>query len=252
MTLAAYARETAAAARSGPRVWRIRIDTSPAAYGPALRMLDEHERLRAARFRQDADRTRFVLGRASLRRLLALQLDVSNERLAFGANPSGKPVLLEPLPGLHFNSSHSGEWILLAFDPLGPVGIDVEAVRPEFARVDDFAAAFTPEERFALERAPEHGRALALARAWVRKEAYVKAIGEGVRRSLSHIRIGEAASGEPRVIYDRNEATPPSWSFEDIPVDACHVACLVYSQRGDGGRQRQPVVRDFEEPQFES
>ncbi len=244
------ATEASRAARAGPQVWRVRVATSPHAYEPALRMLDEHERLRAARFRQDADRMRYVLGRASLRRLLAMQLDVSNERLAFGANSFGKPVLLEPHPRLHFNSSHSGEWILHAFDALGAVGIDVEAVRPDFAHGDDFAAAFSPEERFELARVPEQGRARALARAWVRKEAYVKAIGEGMSRSLLSIRIGAAATGKPCLVYDRNEGAPSSWSFEDIPVDARHVACLVYREgEGESARQRRPVVKDFEDRQ---
>lgn len=244
------ATEASPAARAGPQVWRVRVDTSPHAYEPALRVLDEHERLRAARFRQDADRMRYVLGRASLRQLLSMQLDVPSERLAFGANSFGKPVLLEPHPGLHFNSSHSGEWILHAFDALAPVGVDVEAVRPDFAHVDEFAAAFSPEERFEMARVPSEDRALALARAWVRKEAYVKAIGEGVSRSLVSIRIGAAATGKPCLVYDRNEGTPSSWTFEDIPVDALHVACLVYREgEGESGRPRRAVVKDFEDRQ---
>jgi 4'-phosphopantetheinyl transferase len=244
------ATEASRVARTGPQVWRVRIASSPHVYETALRTLDEHERLRAARFRQDADRMRYVLGRASLRRLLSMQLDVPNERLAFGANSFGKPVLLEPLPGLHFNSSHSGEWILHAFDALGPVGIDVEAARPDFAHVDDFAAAFSPEERSELAGVPEQGRAVALARAWVRKEAYVKAIGQGVSRSLLSIRIDAAATGRPCLIYDRNDDAPSRWSFEDIPVDARHVACLVYREaEGESGRERRLVVNDFEERQ---
>lgn len=178
-----------------------------------------------------------------------MRLRVANERLAFGTNPFGKPVLTMPGAATHFNTSHSGEWVLHAFDTLGPLGIDVEAVHAGLTNVDDFAAALSPEEFSLIAHLPEHDRAHALARAWVRKEAYVKAIGEGVGRSLRRIDIGIDARGRPCLSYDRNEpGTPFRWNFEDLAMDADHVACLVYT-----GVQDQPavtrtaVIRDFSE-----
>jgi 4'-phosphopantetheinyl transferase len=232
------------------RVWRVRLDDSPAAFEGSLRMLGEDERRRAARFRKAADRTRYVLGRGTLRRLLSMQLEVPAERLAFGANAFGKPFLQAPGPRLHFNSTHSGDWILHAFDTLGPVGIDVEAVRSAFADVEDFAPVLSPEEYLAIARLPlhTHTRALALAWAWVRKEAYVKAIGEGVSRALPRICIRAGEGGKPRLCYDRNApATPLRWSFEEIAVDAEHVACLVYSSgHGPPAAARTVIIRDLE------
>jgi 4'-phosphopantetheinyl transferase len=210
-------------------------------------MLDDAERHRATRFRKAADRARYVLGRGSLRRLLAMQLGVSNARLAFGANAFGKPLLIAPTVGLHFNTSHSGEWILHAFDAQSPVGIDVEAVRPELGDLQDFAIALSPEERLTIARLPERDRPLAFARTWVRKEAYLKAIGEGMSRSPARISVGADATGQPCLVYDRNE--PPSWlrwSFHDVAVDENHVACLVYDSAADrAALGRVVVVRDF-------
>jgi 4'-phosphopantetheinyl transferase len=227
------------------QIWCVRVDPSPAVLEGALRILDDHERARATRFRHAADRTRYVLGRASLRRLLVMQLGLSNERLAFGANAFGKSVLTTPGAGLHFNSTHSGEWILHAFDALAPVGIDVERVRPDFAAIDDFAVALSPEESLSLSRLPKPARPRALAQTWVRKEAYLKAIGEGVSRSPAHICIGADGSDTPRLAYDRNApCTPLRWSFADVALDADHVACLVYS--GHDRAARAAVIRDFE------
>ena len=247
MTLAlAKAPESTPALACELQVWRVRVDPSPAVLEGALRILDDHERARAARFRSEADRTRYVLGRASLRRLLAMQFGLSNERLAFGANAFGKPVLTTPGAGLHFNSSHSGEWILHAFDALGPVGIDVERVRPDFAALDDFAVALSPEESLRISRLAKPARPRALAQTWVRKEAYLKAIGEGVSRSPAHICICADEAGIPRLAYDRNApCTPLRWSFADVAVDADHAACLVYSGH-DQAAARVAVIRDFE------
>ena len=247
VTLAlAKAPESARAPACELQVWRVRVDHGPAVLEGSLRILDDHERARATRFRHAADRTRYVLGRASLRRLLAMRLGLSNERLVFGANAFGKPVLTTPGADLHFNSSHSGEWILHAFDALAPVGIDVETVRPDFAGLDDFAAALSPEESLRISRLPKRARPLALAQTWVRKEAYVKAIGEGVSRSPAHICICADAAGTPRLAYDRNApCTPLPWSFADVAVDANHVACLVYSGH-DQAAARAVVIRDLE------
>jgi 4'-phosphopantetheinyl transferase len=151
---------------------------------------------------------------------------------------------------LHFNSTHSGDWILHAFDTLGPVGIDVEAVRPALADLEDFAPVLSPEECVAIARLPlhTHTRALALARAWVRKEAYVKAIGEGVSRALPRICIAADGGGKPRLRYDSNSpATPFLWSFDEIAVDAEHVACLVYSSgHGPAAAARPVIIRDLD------
>jgi 4'-phosphopantetheinyl transferase len=228
-------------------VWRVRVGRSPDALEASLLMLDDAERHRAARFRHAADRARYVLARGSLRRLLATQLGVSNGRLVFGANAFGKPLLIAPNAGLHFNTSHSGEWILHAFDAHGPVGIDVEAIRPELGNMRDFAIAFSPEERLAIARPPERDRPLAFARTWVRKEAYLKAIGEGMSRSPARISVGNDARGQPCLVYDRNAPpTPLHWSFHDVAVDEDHVACLVYASAADPtGLGRAVVVRDF-------
>jgi 4'-phosphopantetheinyl transferase len=227
---------------AGPEVWRVRVAHFAAALKDGLGLLDDAERDRAACFRHAADRTRYVAGRATLRRLLSMRLDVANGRLVLGADAFGKPLLLEPQTGLHFNSSHSGEWVLHAFHPSAPIGIDVEQVRPDFANVSEFAAALSPEEASWISSLPQGDRPIALARTWVRKEAYVKALGEGVSRSPARIRI-EADAGRPRVAYDRNTPRAPDhWSFEDIALDADHAACVVWRSDHD---EKGIVVRDF-------
>jgi 4'-phosphopantetheinyl transferase len=240
--------ERALADACKPRVWRVRAACPSVELERHLRALDETERTRAARFRQSDDRVRFVLGRSSLRRLLSWQLGLEADTLVFGANAFGKPFLLSPNRPLHFNSSHSGEWILHAFDKVASVGIDVEAVRPAFARSADFSVALSPEELRRMGELPQKDRARALARTWVSKEAYLKALGEGLSRAPQQIAIRTDPEGKCSLLYDRNvPRAPGEWAFHDIPLDANHVACLVTcSPHRQNAASRVPEIRDFQ------
>lgn len=231
----------------GPRVWRVHVDDASAEFDKHFRNLDDAEQQRALRFRREGDRVRFVVARSSLRRLLANQLGVASRQLEFRENAFGKPFLLRPTALMHFNTSHSGEWILHALDTVAPVGVDVEFVRADLAKTEDFELVLSPEEFLQIADLPQAHRARAFARAWVRKEAYVKAVGEGISRSLAEISIGVDSAGKPRLLYDRNPARSPlRWQFEEIEIDTKHVACVVYgSADTEAAAVRAAAVRDF-------
>ena len=222
------------AARSCPpwpdRVpWRARVSVEASRIDAHWQNLDETERIRAARFRVEADRLRFVIARSGLRQLLGQRLGTPAHEIGFASNAFGKPMLRDVPRALHFNASHSGDWVLIVLDAAAPIGIDVEAVRPELACLDDFDSVLSPRELRLLRALPALRRAEAFARIWVRKEAYVKALGDGLSRSLCDIDVGlDAPSDRPRPYADR-AAAPPSacWRFEDVALDAQHVACLV-------------------------
>jgi 4'-phosphopantetheinyl transferase len=192
--------------------------------------LDSAERRRADRFRNEADRARFVIARSSLRQLLGRRIGVASGEITFGENEFGKPLVQNSPVVLHFNSSHSGDWVLHAIDAAAPIGIDVEAVHSGLTRIDQFERVLSPEEFALLNDLPAIHRALAFARVWVRKEAYVKALGEGLSRPLRDISVIVDATGHhPRLLYDRNAGYSPScWRFRDVDVDPHHVACMVY------------------------
>ncbi|MGZ8212116.1 MAG: 4'-phosphopantetheinyl transferase family protein, partial [Burkholderiales bacterium] len=229
------------------------VDQATAAFDKLLSDLDHAAQRRASRFRSDADRARFVVARSSLRHLLATELGVENRELEFCENAFGKPFLLKPAVPMHFNTSHSGAWVLHALDTVAPVGVDVELVQPGFANTEDFERVLSPEERLQIAGSPETIRATAFARAWVRKEAYVKALGEGMNRTLAHISIGEDSAGRPRLLYDRNPARSTfCWQFEEIEIDAKHVACVVYGGADEeSAASRAAVVRNFEPSAFD-
>lgn len=214
------------------QVWRLRLDDEAARLPRYWSRLDAAEKQRAASYRHEADRTRFVAARGSLRELLGLRLGVDPGEVVFASNAFGKPMLRDARAALHFNTSHSGNWVLHALDAAAPIGIDVEAVRPELGDVAAFAQVLSdPEQAFLHALAPPQ-RARAMATIWVRKEAYVKALGEGLSRPLRHISIAADSFGAPRLQDDNSDrgdaGTAARWCFDDLDLDADHVACLVH------------------------
>ncbi|MER7516258.1 4'-phosphopantetheinyl transferase superfamily protein [Streptomyces sp. NPDC126499] len=141
-----------------------------------LRLLDDRERRVYGSLLREADRALYLTAHALLRRVLGEVLDRDPAGLVFAAGPHGKPYL-EDAP-VEFSLSHSGERVAVALTSGTPVGVDVE-------RVTDLAGLPLPvlsgEERTVFDRVPEPERAAAFTAYWVRKEAVLKATGEGLR-----------------------------------------------------------------------
>jgi 4'-phosphopantetheinyl transferase len=224
-----------------PEVWKVAVDAELPRLALHRSRLTPDEIARAARFRREPDRLRFIVGRATRRELLARAVGVDPSALAFDEDGHGKPRM-RPGAGAqrHFNSSHSGQWVLHAFADV-EIGVDIEQVRAEMAALEDFAWVLSPDERAYVLSAGESLRAAALATVWVRKEAYVKALGEGLSRSLPDIGIVAGPDGRPVLAFDRN---PPSrerrWCLADLEIDAWHKACVVHA-----GAPGDLVVRDY-------
>ena len=153
-------------------------------------VLSPAERARAARFRYETDRTRWIASRAALRRVLAEATGVAAEELEL--EESGKPRLVRRGCGVEFNLSHSGAVAMIAIAS-APVGVDIEQVT-EAIDIDAAAStAFTSEERAWLDAFRDaEKRREAFFRCWTRKEAWLKARGLGLAfdpRSFSNFDV---------------------------------------------------------------
>src|SRR5258708_27232070 len=109
----------------------------------------------------------------------------------------GKPRLAESELGA-FNLSHSGGLALFGFAETGEIGIDVEQIHPLADLLDIAQRFFCPAETAELISLPANQREHAFFRCWTRKEAYIKALGEGLSMTLDYFQVtlppGEAAS----------------------------------------------------------
>ena len=164
------------------RVWLVDLDTDDTA--ASLALLSPDETARAGRFAFDHHRGRFVAGRAGLRRILADELNVRPAALSFTYNASGKPELhptAHSPRSLRFNVSHSDRYALVATTTAGAIGVDIEKTRPIADMLRLARTAFSSSELEALTALPAGAREAAFFAGWTRKEAYIKARGDGLR-----------------------------------------------------------------------
>jgi 4'-phosphopantetheinyl transferase len=155
------------------------LELDDRASGDAELVLCDEERARAAQFRFPADRRRFVTAHAALRRALAEQIGQRPEALCFTRSAFGKPSLANG-PRVHFSLSHSHALGLIAIGRRGPLGADVEVLRPVPDALELAERHFTPAEHAALAALPPAEREHAFLVCWTRKEACLKAIGLGL------------------------------------------------------------------------
>src|SRR5215469_7012517 len=172
-------------------VWRTDLDAALGLIGPLEHVLSVDERQRATRFHRSLDRERFVLSRAFLREVLSVYVETDPAELQFAVAAGGKPALraaagAEPV---HFNLSHAEAIALLAVTAAGPVGIDIERVRGDFEHNAIARQYFSAAECQEYFRLGDGERPTAFARLWTRKEAYLKALGDGLSRPLESFTV---------------------------------------------------------------
>ena len=161
-------------------------------------ILSESEKARAARYRFDEDRERFVAGRASLRQILANRTSTSAAKLVFGELEGTKPNLVfsAAAPRIFFNVSHSGDYVAIAVSETAEVGIDIEQIRPD-CPIDQLARRYyAPLEFEWLRNLPEDKKLQGFYRLWTIKEAVLKCAGVGlsVPTQKIHVRLANGAA----------------------------------------------------------
>lgn len=195
-------------------VWRATLDRPPQVTERMLRLLSADERERAARFHFARDRSRFIVGRAVLRTLLARYLGAAPEELAFQYGEFRKPALPG---GPAFNLSHSGAVALYAFSAYTEVGIDVELDDADFASERIAERFFSPAEVQALRSLPLQQQPRAFLSCWTRKEAFIKARGDGLSLPLDSFDVTlapELPAALLRTAWCSDEAR--HWQMQDI------------------------------------
>jgi 4'-phosphopantetheinyl transferase len=211
-----------------------RLDAEPAAVRASAATLSNAERMRASRFAFDRDRDRFVVARARLRRLLGSRLGVPPEAVELELGSHGKPALTGRFAEteLRFNVSHSDDLAVYAFSSGRDVGIDVEAIRA-LPDADAIAARFfSRRENAAYQALDPRDRPLGFFQCWTRKEAFIKALGEGLSHPLDSFDV-TLAPGEPAEFW-RIDAAPGDdrgWRLESVTPAPGFVAAVVREER---------------------
>jgi 4'-phosphopantetheinyl transferase len=212
-------------------VWTLDSGASEAMAARFLPILAPDEKERAARFRFDRLQHSFVVTRGVLRCLLACYVDVPPGGIRFAYGAKGKPALASAA-GIEFNATHSGGFAMFAFAIGCRVGVDVELMRPMAGAADIAERFFCPEEAAEIGSLPLGERERAFFRCWTRKEAYIKAIGDGLSAPLDGFRV-TLRPGEParlvHIAHDTDAAQ--AWTLDDLGPAAGYMAALAYRDR---------------------
>lgn len=221
-------------------VWRASLDRSAAVTAALEAVLAADECERAARFYRDRHRARYVVGRGLLRVLLGRYLGVPAQEIEFAYGEHGKPFLGRPGPW--FNLAHSGGEAVFAFSSGAEVGVDIELDDDRsHGRVAE--RFFSPAEIRTLRSLPSSLQPRAFLRCWTRKEAFIKARGDGLSLALDSFDVTLGPGEPPAVLRTAwSESEPAEWSVVDLsepdgPVIAAaagrHPAWRVLVRRAD-------------------
>jgi 4'-phosphopantetheinyl transferase len=216
-------------------VWSADLGRDPA---PFESLLSGDEVERANSFYFPRDRRRFVIGRGIVRTLLGEYVGRAPSGLVFSYGPHGRP----DLDGIAFNVSHSGDRAVLAVASGGDVGVDIEELRPEPAEEQVAERFFSPSEVVELRALPADQQPRAFLSCWTRKEAFIKALGDGLSLALDSFDV-TLRPGEPpaltRTAWSSSE--PARWRVRDLSSHfPGYVAAL--ATRGTG---TDVLVRDW-------
>jgi 4'-phosphopantetheinyl transferase len=192
-------------------------------------LLSADELSRAASFRFQNDRDRFISCRSILRIILGRYLDINPKYLKFRSGPYGKPYLVNEFKDarIQFNLSHTQHLALYALTSNCIIGVDVEHIRPILDIEQIAALNFSDYENNIFSKLQPEQKEVAFFNCWTRKEAYIKAIGEGLNLPLRTFDVSLAPNEAPKLLSINGSVNEAShWSLESLIPDPDHVAAM--------------------------
>jgi 4'-phosphopantetheinyl transferase len=212
-------------------VWLAVLPNDPECLIALSACLSPDELQRAARFRAEEPRRRFMFGRAILRQLLGASLGLAPAAVVLGQEPRGKPFLRSPAKGraLHFNLLHADAHVAIVLSRGRRVGVDIES----FHRLEDWPAVaeriFSPSELTSLHSMPVGVRRAAFFRGWTSKEAYLKATGDGLSDAIRSIEVSVVPGDAPQLLAVPGDPDAiRRWAIRAVPMPEGMTGAVVF------------------------
>lgn len=208
-------------------VWRVSVRQSAPQLRDAAETLSDQEHIQARRFRQPADRDRYVAAHSALRTILGRYLNEVPAQIRFVTGAQGKPGLAPEFQAsrLRFNLAHSGEWALVAVVAGREVGVDVEQFRPLPEAAPIAERNFAPAELAALSDLTAEERPAAFFNIWACKEAFIKATGLGLSYPLRDFSVPlRPLAGRPVLIQTSGGQ---QWGLMQLAFGAGYAGAVV-------------------------
>ncbi len=217
-------------------LWCAPLDPQPKTVADLERSLSADERERADRFRFDRHRRQYVVSRGLLRNLLSGYLGQRPSSLTFVYGPKGKPDLAaEAERDLQFNVAHSGERVLIGITRRRPVGVDIEEMRPMPDAEAIASSFFSAVEAEALCSVDAQRKDETFFNCWTRKEAYIKAIGDGLSVPLDRFDLTLLPGEEAKMLrLDGDPAKAERWMLRHLQPASGYIGALAIEEHGLG------------------
>ncbi len=208
-------------------LWTVGLAATPDHAADCYQKLSLDEKQRADAFCFEKHRKRFIIARYLLREILGWYLEEPSEQIRFCYSPKGKPALADhPGRALYFNLAHSEDCVVYALSSDCDLGVDVEYVR-ELPNADSIATRFFSRDESAdFLLVPLQQRTEAFFNCWTRKEAYLKAIGDGLSESLDAFQVS-LIPGQPATLLKVRDRYPvPQWTLMHLVPQNGYVGAL--------------------------
>jgi len=212
-------------------IWSATLDRPPAGF---YCWLSSDEMQRAERFYFEKDRNRFIVCHGILRKILSGYLGIKPNRIRFSRSKNDKPALVDKIDRdrLCFSLSHSEGLALYAMTRNREIGVDVEYVRdvPDMEKLAE--RFFSSRENEALHLLPADRKREAFFNCWTRKEAFIKATGDGLNYPLDKFEVSLVPDEPAKLIRIEGDAKASRrWSIQDIRPAVAYIAAFAMKGR---------------------
>lgn len=205
-------------------IWVVNLKEHSHNYRKFYASLSVDEKNKVNFYKFEKDQYQYVVTRGILRNILSRYLIIQPEDIEFSYTYYGKPYLNKRIihKSIYFNVSHSEDLALLIFSQEREVGIDLEKKRP----IEDIEIIvkyfFSDKEIFIFQSLPSPEKLKAFFRAWTRKEALIKAVGDGLSYDLNQFDVSFLLNKEPILLkIIKGERSAVEWTVLPItlPID---------------------------------
>lgn len=196
-------------------------------------VLTKDEKERADRFYFDKDRMAWLFSRGILRTILSQYLGIKPDAIRFQYTSYGKPFLdpLQNPAGLHFNVSHTHHCILYAFTKNIDIGIDVEYLKSDIDHQGIAKNFFSPYEYQLLTNANHEQQNTLFYKIWTCKEAFIKAIGQGLSYPLADFDVAVQENEPAKVLNIKGEPHEANqWTLHSFTPADRYIAAIATRQ----------------------